>query len=208
MIALAIMNEQGLEADCVLSRWSSPHDGFSGARRRSLLARAILRKMLAQATGTSSGDWMFVVDRSGAPRVRNVGGISGYSVSLAHSAGLVACAMSDSGNIGIDIEVHRPTRNFIGIAAAAFGSEERRQVEMGGAAAFYRIWTLKEAIAKACGIGFARVADRVDRVAQTANGFWSAEFEGASWRLAHTNPARDVSLAVALKTSACSGPSA
>ena len=42
MIETALMPEYGAAADDALRRWSLPTDSFSGARRRSLLARAML----------------------------------------------------------------------------------------------------------------------------------------------------------------------
>jgi hypothetical protein len=122
------------------------------------------------------------------------------SVSLSHSGGWVACAISAAGPLGIDIEVHRPDRNFCEIAAAAFGPGEQAQVASEGAASFYRIWTLKEAMAKASGSGIAEVTDRTDRVAEEPRKCsWRTTDGDTLWWLGYATPLRGLSLAIAVK---------
>src|SRR5260370_24465143 len=133
VIDTALMSECGTTAEDAVLRWSLPADNFPGARRRSLLARALLRRMLVQTTGIPTGGWVFDVEPSGRPIVRNAGCARVPSISLAHSGGWVAVAASDAGATGIDIEVHRPRRNFNGIAAAAFGPDEQWLVAADGA---------------------------------------------------------------------------
>jgi 4'-phosphopantetheinyl transferase len=199
-IDTALMSECGTTADDALLRWSLPADNFPCARRRSLLARALLRRMFVQTTGIPPGGWVFDVEPSGRPILRNAGCDRVPSISLAHSGGWVAVAASDAGAIGIDIEIHRPHRNFSGIAAAAFGPDEQRMVATGGAATFYRIWTLREAMAKASGEGIAEVVDRIDRVASgPKEGVWWASIGATPWLLAHTTPVSGLSLAVAIQ---------
>src|SRR5262245_39289846 len=143
MIKTVLMAERGPAADAVLSLWSSPADRLSGARQRSLLGRALLRRLLVDATGLFPAGWTFNAEPSGRLTARHDACGRVPSVSLSHSGGWVACAISDAGPLGIDIEVHRSDRNFCGIAAAAFGPGEQSQVANEGAAGFYRIWTLK-----------------------------------------------------------------
>ena len=100
--------------------------------------------------------------------------------------------------VGIDVEVHRPRRNFDRIAAA-FGLRQCL-VAADGAAGFYRIWTLKEAMAKASGVGLAEVADRTDRAAGgPKEGAWRANVGTTPWWLAHATPVPSVSLALAIR---------
>ena len=198
VIDTALMSEYGAVADNVLVRWSLPADNFSGARRRSLLARAMLRRMLVRVTGIPLG-WMFDAEPSGRPIARNASCRRIPSISLSHSDGWVAVAVSNAGPIGIDIEVHRPRRSFNQVAAAAFGPDEQGLVAAEGAPAFYRIWTLKEAMAKASGAGLAEVADRIDRAASgPKEGVWRANVGGTPWWLAHARPLMSVSLALAI----------
>jgi 4'-phosphopantetheinyl transferase len=200
MIETALMPEYGAAADDALRRWSLPTDNFSGARRRSLLARAMLRRMLVHVTGIPPLGWTFDAEASGRPIARNVNCDRIPSISLSHSGGWVAVAVSDVGPVGIDVEVHRPRRNFDRIAAAAFGPEEQCLVAADGAPGFYRIWTLKEAMAKASGTGLAEVADRTDRAAcGPKEGAWRANVGTTPWWLAHATPVPSVSLALAIR---------
>jgi 4'-phosphopantetheinyl transferase len=200
VIDTALMAECGPTADDTLLRWSLAADHFPGARRRSLLARALLRRMLVQTTGISPEGWVFDVESSGRPIARNAVCDRVPSISLAHSGGWVAVAASDAGAIAIDIEVHRPHRNFCGIAAAAFGPGEQWLVAADGVASFYRIWTLREAMAKASGEGLAEVVDRTDRVATgPKEGVWRTSIGLTPWLLAHTTPVSGLSLAMAVR---------
>lgn len=201
MIKAVLMAEHGPAAEGVLSRWSCPADNLSGARQRSLLGRALLRRLLVDATGLSLAGWTFMAEPSGRLTARHNGCGRAPSVSLSHSGGWVACAISDAGPLGIDIEAHRPDRNFCGIAAAAFGPGEQSQVASGGAASFYRTWTLKEAMSKASGRGIAEVTDHIDRVAERPrNGSWQTIDGGTLWWLSYTTPLRCLSLAIAVKS--------
>lgn len=66
-----------------------------------------------------------------------------------------------------------------------------------GVSAFYRIWTIREAISKATGEGLALVADGRDRVpVGMVDGVLVAADEG--WLVAHEIVQPDVSLALAL----------
>ena len=199
MIDAALVVERGPVADDALLQWSSPADDFPGARRCSLVARALLRRMLVHVTGTPPEDWTFEVEPSGRPIACNPRCDRIPPISLSHSGGWIACAVTSAAAVGIDIEVHSPRRNFTKIAAAAFGPKEQQRVAGEGEAGFYRIWTLKEAMAKASGVGIVQVADRTDRVAKgPKEGVWRASIGVTPWWLTHTTPVSGLSLAVAI----------
>jgi 4'-phosphopantetheinyl transferase len=117
----------------------------------------------------------------------------------------VAVAIAPAGALGIDIERHR-TRDFAALAARAFGPAERAEVAASGADAFYRIWTLREAVAKATGEGLALAANGRDLVEGGASEpYRRTEHGGRVWHLAHVRIAPDCSLAVA-HADAAEGP--
>ena len=72
-------------------------------------------------------------------------------VSISHSRCLLAVAVSLTTPVGIDIEFNRQ-RDFQELAAYAFGREEQAMVQNEGGPAFYKIWTVREALAKVAGI--------------------------------------------------------
>jgi hypothetical protein len=76
---------------------------------------------------------------------------------------LVAAALCRAGRIGIDIEDRRKTRRTADLSRF-FGPSEQQHVSIGGDRAFYEIWTLREAYAKARGPGFAALVDQQDHV--------------------------------------------
>jgi 4'-phosphopantetheinyl transferase len=121
-------------------------------RRDYALAHALLRQSLASTGNHAAADWQFTKDERGRPGLAN-----GQLVfSLSHTRGLVACAVSTVGQVGIDVEAVRPIE-AAQIADDFFSPEERRQFESLGTQAaalrFFDYWTLKEAYAKAIGAG-------------------------------------------------------
>ena len=72
--------------------------------------------------------------------------------NLSHSGDDIALLMSDEGEVGCDIEVIRPRKNWQALANAVFCMTEPDELERDAPeerlAAFWRIWTRKEAIIK------------------------------------------------------------
>lgn len=152
--------------------------------------------MLAELYGTALGSWRIKRLPSGQP-VAVQGRAAGPSISLSHSRGWVACAVCSSAQVGVDVEVARPRRNWRAIAREAFGAGEieRARTER----EFYRIWTLREALAKAEGKGLDRVADGLDRGhLGPLDGTWSTMAEGKLRLLHHQSLRSTVFLSVAV----------
>jgi 4'-phosphopantetheinyl transferase len=72
--------------------------------------------------------------------------------SLSHSRQWIACATSIDTTLGLDIEVIDVKRDVIALAETSFHPDEHawllRQTEAERVEAFYRLWTLKEALFK------------------------------------------------------------
>lgn len=72
--------------------------------------------------------------------------------NLSHSGDDIALLLSDEGEVGCDIEVVRPRDNWRALANSVFSTGERAEIEAEQPkeqlAAFWRIWTRKEAILK------------------------------------------------------------
>jgi 4'-phosphopantetheinyl transferase len=152
----------------------------------------MLRKLLVKVARFAPLHCQFAVEPEGRPFIRNANRRSHASISLSHSGGWLAGALSVGTVIGIDIEYHKPDRDFAALASAAFGPQERRQVEDGGEPEFYRIWTLREAMAKAHGAGLSFVFDGRDHVTPNAA-------EACNWYLRHSEPIPGLSVAVVVK---------
>ncbi|HVJ42894.1 MAG TPA: 4'-phosphopantetheinyl transferase superfamily protein [Dongiaceae bacterium] len=135
----------------------------AGARRRRA-AQALLQDLLNEGMGLK-GAYRLTYESSGKPTLLGLDDTPLPSVSLTHSAGWIACAASYEGDIGIDLELAKAGgRDYPALAEAAFGPQEIAAVRRGDGGTFYRIWTLREATAKALGTGFATVTDRQDHV--------------------------------------------
>ena len=193
----------------LVDRWATDADRAYAAERRSgstLLALAALRSLLFSVTRQSG--WIVHRTAQGKPSVTAPDGSDGPAVSLSHSSGLIAVAAIRAGCVGIDVEWHR-SRDFAALEDQAFGPAERREVAAGGAEAFYRIWTLREAMAKATGDGLAMVLNRLD----LANGVLDDHVRiidraGKGWRLAHVRAAPGYSLGIASPCGDSLGPAA
>jgi phosphopantetheinyl transferase len=124
--------------------------------------------------------------------------LSTIAVSLSHSRAIAACAISDLGAIGIDIEFHAD-RPFEAIAATAFGPKEQRAVAREGLKAFYRIWTLREALAKAAIGGISRLTDGRDYFGEApSDGIWRSTIDSQAWVFWSGAIADDYAIAVAM----------
>jgi phosphopantetheinyl transferase len=157
---------------------------------RTATGRALAGQLLMALGGTG---WTIEPDAQGKPIAC---GPFARHVSIAHSRNIVAAAASAVGPVGIDIEYRDPVRDLDRLAQAAYGAEECRAVASDGHSAFYRIWTVREAISKATGDGMTLVTDRTDRVpAAMADGTFVAA--RGDWVLAHDVIAQDFSLALA-----------
>ncbi|QOV78738.1 4'-phosphopantetheinyl transferase AcpT [Enterobacter asburiae] len=90
--------------------------------------------------------------------------------NLSHSGDDIALLMSDEGEVGCDIEVIRPRKNWQALANAVFSMTEHDELEREAPeerlSAFWRIWTRKEAIVKQRG-GSAWQIVSIDSTAQT-----------------------------------------
>lgn len=202
-VAIAILTLGSAPADALIAQWITQEDQVQFAKYRrpaaqsaSLLARAALKALLAHQTAEKS--WTISHDSTGKLRM-TAPGMADVEGSVSHSGARVACAVSRVGPIGIDIEAHRP-RAYDAIARYGFGRDEQALVGRFGARAFYRIWTLREAMGKATGEGLALATDGIDRVEPAPEeGCWvSQPAQGPSWRLAHEFIEPGYSLALAL----------
>lgn len=107
----------------------------------------------------------FGCDALGAPRP-----IGEHAVSLAHCHGRAIAVMSKEGRIGVDIESVSRSVPHPGAMADRFFSPAEQLLwrESGeGPESFLRIWTRKEALGKAQGLGLDRIGE-LDTVAAKA----------------------------------------
>ena len=159
---------------------------------RRTVGRVLALQLLIALGG---GEWSIETDARGKPLAR---GASVRHISIAHTGNIVAAAASAVGPIGIDVEYRDPARDLNSLALAAYGPAECQAVATHGVSAFYRIWTLREAISKVTGTGMALVTDRIDRV-PTDMMDGSLVAAGDDWLFAHEVIAQEFSLALVVR---------
>lgn len=135
-----------------LTRLGRPED-----RRTVIAGRALAKALLGAATGTAPGDWQLFTDARGAPHARAPAGREAPRLSLSRTRGAVAAAVSLEGAVGVDIERHDAGLDGSAIATALFAPVDRETIDAARDVndAFFGVWTLKEAVLKALGTGFA-----------------------------------------------------
>lgn len=205
-VKVAICPEVGDAADAVLARWGRRSDEAGASKRRSLVARSLLRGVLESLTGIGGREWSFTRGANGKPFAVHPSGIPAPEISISHSGSVVTAAATRQGRLGIDVELHRSGRRFGEIAEYAFGPEEAGEAAT-SEQDFYRIWTLREAMAKATGAGLTQVTDGKDTVhGAPAFGAWEIGDASHRWRLAHVEAAPGYSLAIALNGATSKSP--
>lgn len=134
---------------------------FAQDRHRFLVAHALLRSVLSLYADVPATAWHFESGTHGKPALVPAAMLPDVDFNLSHSGSHALLAVSTGCMLtGVDMEFHRPARNFHGLAQRNFAQSEVARLtgleEMELAAEFYDIWTLKEAFVKATGEGLSR----------------------------------------------------
>jgi phosphopantetheinyl transferase len=136
---------------------------FEADRRSFVVARAMLRALVAHTCGLDPHEIALRHDARGRPYVAQAPDLH---VSLSRSREAVACAVTRTAPVGVDIEpiAARPVdAGLLGeflVAAKPIGTRQ-----------FYLHWTALEAFWKACGTGLADGQPRICCVPRSATRF-------------------------------------
>jgi 4'-phosphopantetheinyl transferase len=129
-------------------------------RRRFGAARAGLRTLLGRHLDLDPRRLAFATNEFGKPRLAGDGQVH---FNLSHCEERAVLAISDTAEVGIDLECERPIEHVdlakryfhpnevTAITASPDEAEQRR--------AFFLVWTLKEAVVKALGTGLSTPLD-------------------------------------------------
>ena len=133
-------------------------------RREYLAARALVRTTLSRYAPVPPERWSFAKEPQGRPRIVDPP-TPDLHFSVSHTAGLVACAVARAPRVGLDVEDTTRPVEALRIAERFFAADEARALRALPPARqrdrFFELWTLKEAYAKAVGLGLALPLDRV-----------------------------------------------
>lgn len=174
-------------------------------RREFAVAHALLRTTLAELGDRPPGDWRFQTGSHGKPMLAAGTSTAPWSFNLSHARGLVACAVARGAEVGLDVELATRATNWRGIASRYFSAAEVAQIDRLGhgerPTRFFELWTLKEAFAKALGVGLSQGLDATTFELASPGAIACTLPPGvirATWQFALYAPTREHCLAVAV----------
>ena len=160
---LSVAEVDSLEAE----RTSAARMHFEQDSRRLLIRRAILRSLLGELTGRRPGEIQFEHTSHGRPSVK---GLPGFHFNTSRTGHWFIVATTHAVIPGVDIEFDRPIPDLESLVRRVCSPREQQAlagVDAISASWFLRIWTRKEAVLKAVGLGLGldptRVTLSVDR---------------------------------------------
>jgi 4'-phosphopantetheinyl transferase len=133
---------------------------FARDRSRYVVARGLLRTLLGERLGIEPELVEFAHGEHGKPRLAED---TGLRFNLSHSKGLMALALSEGREVGVDVEAKRDELFTIGIARrylpAPAADEIGRRTGTERTAEFFRAWVRQEAYAKGRGAGLELIGE-------------------------------------------------
>lgn len=163
-------------------------------RRQFTLCRAALRVLLVRRLGCPNRALGFGEGRRGKPFALVGGRPSRISFNVSHSGNHGMIAVAAGGRLGIDIEARRARKTLDQLIATLMTETERGQLglmaEDRRLGRFYDLWTAKEALVKANGLGHAidvarlDLADSVGRTGE-ARSFRDRTLSDGRWEIAN-----------------------
>jgi len=136
-------------------RFHFPHD-----RHAYIAAHAVARALLTRWAGHDALAWRFTIGAYGKPEVVSPPERPGLRINLSHTRGMVAAALTQHHDIGVDVEWLERKCDIEGLAEQVFTAEERALLQNTPADKkqdlFLTLWTLKEAYIKAIGKGLSQ----------------------------------------------------
>lgn len=165
--------------------------------------RGLVRYVLSHYLQQSPAQIDLYQDEHGKPLLRD----RQLSFNLSHSQNQIVLAVSNLACIGIDTEVIKPRKNLNALAKQCLGTDEwaiwQHQPDDQQLINFYRLWTIKEAFAKACGrglaVGLANCVVDMHNFQQFLD--LPAAYRHSSWHIAYSTSDQHNALAVVTSAS-------
>lgn len=126
-------------------------------RQHFVISRALVRLVLSNHFPIPAGDWRFDRDSNGKPSIVAPASLPPVRFSLSRTQGLVACLISLSAEAAVDVEKIEYNQDLALVARQVLSLDEQRALSVlsgrDWTTRFFDHWTLKEAYAKARGLG-------------------------------------------------------
>jgi 4'-phosphopantetheinyl transferase len=182
---------------------------FERDQRRFTVARGWLRTLLAKYAHTEPAQIEFAYGPKGKPRLGPAFASLRLEFNLAHAENLAVLAITRDKPVGVDVECLRPIPDAAQLVAQFFSPRESHAFEQLSAAeqpaAFFNLWTRKEAWLKAIGEGIAHSLALVEvsfLPAEPARLLAAPGHNCKRWTLRECVPAKQFVAAVALQGTA------
>ena len=181
-------------------------------KREYLVSHALLRSCLSQYVDKQPSDWDFLYNDHGKPSVLIEDEGLDIQFNIAHTSGLVVCAISASAEVGVDVEFHSDSQALLEMADHYFSEKEiialNRLSKTDQEISFFRYWTLKEAYIKAVGEGLLTPSADFSFEFDTTGGisFTPANSDaldvGSEWSFHVIDPVEDYTVGLAVHSAA------
>lgn len=180
---------------------TSDHKRFAAIRHKDTrtqfaLARLLAGSVLEKTFGNQALEWTIGYEKKGRPRLEDCSNNITAHISISHTAGMVAFAVSPSGLIGVDVENQSRKTDIELLAREVFSNGESTHFNtlssMARRSYFFQCWTLKEAYTKALGLGLYAAFRSIEMQATAAdeiilqNKAPDDPHSALSWHLYHT----------------------
>lgn len=154
---------------------------FEDDRQRFVRRRAFRRLWLGERLNAPPASLSFVAGTHGKPAVADAPEGFRFNCSASGNRAMLAC--STSGEVGADLEHHRPLQTDLALLVKRFAPSEQKVLEALEVPAlserFYECWARKEAFVKAVGCGLSLPLDEfqvpLDRVVTMARAHWERD---------------------------------
>ena len=180
---------------------------FDEDRRRYTASHVALRRILARYLGAAASGVAFAKDPNGKPCLAADRAEPDIRFNLSHCRSLALIAVAWRREVGVDVEAITPDVADLRLAARRFAPREIAALQAlpdaERQAAFFRIWTRKEAYLKAVGQGLSIPLDSVDTTSDIIEPADSETAQRSSrWSLHSFEAGHDCAAAVSVQGAA------
>lgn len=138
---------------------------------RYIVTRAVLRSILAEYLGTRPQDIEFVKNSYGKPFVKG----ANIEFNMSHSYNSAYYAITFDFSVGVDVEFYNKGKNIFNIAKNVFSTDELEFFlnlpDLKRQEFFFNVWTKKEAVIKAMGLGLSYPMEKVNTMLNKKKGY-------------------------------------
>jgi 4'-phosphopantetheinyl transferase len=132
-------------------------------RHDYLATRALCRLSLSHHTHVDPTTWAFTAGKQGKPAIAGAPPFRSLHFNISHTDGLIVCAITRAGEIGIDVEETSREVDLAQVARHFFSPDEQAHLSNLSAkerkTRFFQLWVLKEAYLKGRGMGLSKSPD-------------------------------------------------